>query len=551
MYCLLTRRSFWARWAACILLALTASVRLRAQAAEDVPIGDNAYVYLDALLARGTLQSLSALERPYNLRQIVRALQTEVPANPSRAVRGYIRGLRRALAKYDVERLLSPPPQRPARNTLNWQIGGTAGGTFQTSSIRDLMRDNDIHGEFADVGLQGAMAVGPVTAVIHEVLEGQLNVDPQYQDGFLRSDAVRTNEGYVDARWPIFEVFLGRELRNWGPTMMPGLLLGDAAYSYDHLYFQLGIPQVHWQFLTTRLNNELSGDTTINRYFTIHRIATHIGHVEVGVEESVVYGGAGNSYDFHYLSPFNVYTFSELNEEQGGVGANKNYSIEAAWRSKVGTFSGQFYLDDVQIDNKCTPQVLCDKPWSGGWTLAAEGIPFIGDQRLFASYTLVTNLSYRTYEQPWTDYTSYGVGLGRGFSDYDEWKAGVDLAVIPEVPLKVYGAYSRQGQGSYRYPFPVPDSFPDTPWFLSGIVAHVYRGAVSGAVSLSWLDVSGDVGIDHVTNYQNVQGQSHTTLSGRVQFSLVWARIFGGAIRVPGSSDADGQPPLERPRPPN
>jgi hypothetical protein len=530
---MMMRRLFAALLLVFVVVLSAMPARAGAQASEDVPLSDNtAYVYLDALLARGALQSLSALERPYNLREIVHGLQTEVPANPSRAVRGYIKGLERALAKYDVQQLLSPQPRRD--NALSWQIGGDVGGTFQTSSIRDLMHANSTHGGFADVGLQGAFAVGPVTAVIHEVLQGQLNADPEYHEpGILRSDAVRTQEGYIDARWPFAEVFIGREDRNWGPTSTQGLLLGDYAFSYDHFYLKVGVPQLHWQFLTTRLNNELSADTTFERYFVIHRLGTHIGHFEAGVEESVVYGGAGDSYDFHYLNPFNVYTFSQLNEEQGGVGANKNYAIEAAYRSRFGTFSGQFYLDDIQFGSNCNPAVLCKKPPSGGWVISVEGVPFVGDQRLFASYTLMSNLSYRTYEQPWTDYTSYGIGLGQGYTDFDLWKLGVDLAVVPQVPLKVYGAFSRQGQGDYRIPFPVPDSFPVTPTFLSGVVQYVYRGAVSGAVSLAWLDVSGDVGVNHEVNYQHVPGIHHTSIAGRVQFSLVWARIFGGTIRAP------------------
>jgi hypothetical protein len=548
-FTLLTRRLSLVCWAAVLVFISAVPGRVGAQAGEDVPIGDNAYVYLDALLARGCLQSLSALERPYNLPQIVRALQTEVPANPSRAVRGYITGLRRSLAKYDVQQLLSPAP-RPKADALSWQVGANVGGTAQTSSIRDLMHDNDVHGAFGDGGIQGAFAVGPATAVIHEVLLGELNADPEYHPPrVLRSDAVRTQEGYIDARWPIFEVFVGREARNWGPTMMSGLVLGDYAYTYDHLYFQIGVPQFRWQFLTTRLNDEPDGDTAIARYFSIHRFASHIGRVEFGVEESILYGGPGQSYDFHYLNPFNVFTFSELNEENGGSGATKKYSVEGAWRSPVGTFSAQAFLNDVQLFSTCNPVVLCKKPTSGGWTLAAEGIPFIGDQRLFASYTLVSSLAYRTYEQPWTDYTSEYVSLGRGYSDYDQWQLGVDLAVIPEVPLKVYGAYSRQGQGYYEYPYPPIDSFPETPAFLIGVVSYVYRGAVSGAVSLPWVEVNWDTGIYHVVNYQHVEGVHHTAVSGRVQVSLEWARIFGGRIKVPSSSDPDRQSPLKGPRP--
>ena len=75
-------------------------------------------------------------------------------------------------------------------------------------------------------------------------------------------------------------------------------------------------------------------------------------------------------------------------------------------------------------------------------------------------------------------------------------------------------------------------------------------GAVSGAVSLSWLDVSGDVGVNHIVNYQHVEGVHHTSIAGRIQFSLVWARIFGGRIPLP-SSDPDGKSRLERSRPPD
>ena len=158
---------------------------------------------------------------------------------------------------------------------------------------------------------------------------------------------------------------------------------------------------------------------------------------------------------FNYVNPIGLYYFSEINEEQGGTNANKMVGLNGAWRSPVGDFSFEAYLDDIQAFGGCANmEAECKKPPSGGWTLQADGIPFVGDQRIFVADTLVTNLSYRTFEQPWTDYTSYGISLGRGFSDYDEIRAGIDLAAIPEVPLKVYAAFSRQGQGDYRTPFP-------------------------------------------------------------------------------------------------
>jgi hypothetical protein len=496
---------------------------LKAQGSADVPLGDNAYAYLDALLARGAMHSLSALERPYNVAEINRALAREMPAHMSPVIQSYVRALRRTLSKYEVAK-------QPG---LKYQLSLDVYGTAQSSSVRELMRANTSRSIEPGGGAEGVMQVGPLTAFAHPIWDGRLNVDPEYHLPQPRADPVRLQEGYVDARWRYGEIFLGREGRNSGPTMFDGLLLGNYTYSYDHIWGKIGIPQLNMEALVTRLNDEFFGDTTVQRYFSWHRLGSHIGPIELAIVESIVYGRPGQSYVFNYVNPFGLYYFSEINEEQGGSNANKMVGFQGAWRSPVGNFSLEGYIDDIQAFGGCggAQGPICKKPPSGGWTLQADGIPFIGDQRLFAAYTLVTNLSYRTYEQPWTDYASYSIGLGRGFSDYDEVRAGIDLAAIPEVPLKIYAAFSRQGQGDYRIPFPPVDSFPTTPTFLSGVVTHVYRGGVSGAVSLPWLDISGDIGLNHVSNYQHVPGVDKNLFAGRVMVSLTWRRILSGAFQ--------------------
>src|SRR5262249_13654583 len=153
--------------------------------------------------------------------------------------------------------------------------------------------------------------------------------------------------------------------------------------------------------------------------------------------------------------------------------------------------------------------------------------------RLFGYYTRITNLSYRN-DNPYESYDQWGLGIGRGYSDYDEARVGVDLAVVPEMPLKVYLGYRRQGQGNYRIPEPALDSLPTTPTIFSGIVSHITRLGVIGAVTLPWLEVSGDVGVNHATNYENIAGVNRTLLAGTVKVSLVVARLFGGVVRTPG-----------------
>ena len=57
---------------AVVLLAFFTPVILGAQAAPYLPVDDIAYSYVDALLSRGMLQSLSVMERPYIVTRVMR-----------------------------------------------------------------------------------------------------------------------------------------------------------------------------------------------------------------------------------------------------------------------------------------------------------------------------------------------------------------------------------------------------------------------------------------------------------------------------------------------
>ncbi|HEY4954867.1 MAG TPA: hypothetical protein VII02_08260, partial [Gemmatimonadaceae bacterium] len=107
-----------------------------------------------------------------------------------------------------------------------------------------------------------------------------------------------------------------------------------------------------------------------------------------------------------------------------------------------------------------------------------------------------------------------------GFSDYDEVKAGLDLAVVPTTPLRLYVAHRRQGEGSYNVPFPAPADYATTPGMFSGVVMGVTRVAVSGASRWRDFEVGGDVGVNHLTNDLHVVGATHTAFEGRVKIAI-------------------------------
>ena len=175
------------------------------------------------------------------------------------------------------------------------------------------------------------------------------------------------------------------------------------------------------------------------------------------------------------------------------------------------------YLDDIQID-KC--DTTCKEPSSYGLTLTAEGLPLAGDQRWFASYTMVSNLAYRTPNVS-ERYAIFGIGLGRAYSDYDELRAGLDVALIPRTPLKLYAAHRRQGEGDYRADYPPVADYATTPVFLSGLVWTTNRVVLSGASVVSRdFQIVGDVGINQVKNRRHVPGNDITAFEGRVK--VVW-----------------------------
>jgi hypothetical protein len=293
-------------------------------------------------------------------------------------------------------------------------------------------------------------------------------------------------------------------------------MLGNYAYTYDHLFARIGSDRIHWSTVITRLDDSLAAPApAIERYFSIHRLAVQWRKLELAASESYVYAGAGRGFEPSLVNPFNVYGLSWRNENQEG---NLGLGGELALRtSNLGTLAGQLFVDDLQIDRSCNPN--CKQPSSYGLTVSAEGLPLRGEQRWFASYTRISNLAYNN-KNPAEKYDIFGVSLGRGFSDYDEMKAGLDLAILPRTPLRVYAAHRRQGQGDYRDPFPTPDQYAATPGMFSGVVMRVTRLGVSGVSKWREMELAADLGVNHDTNFNHIGGESRTGFEGRLKVVL-------------------------------
>ena len=502
--------------------AQLAGVPLAAQSSPYVPLDDAAYAYVDALAARGWLASLSALERPYTARQIAEALDGDAAKRSGRVVAGLRRALRSSLVRYAAV--------ADAQGELGVAVTAGAQFTGQSSARRELMLADDVSGGYPGVWTQAFASAGPAVGAWRVVGDGRLKPDPEFSGSKKRKITGRVEDAYVAGQWRLGELFLGRQSRNWGPSSLGGLQLGPYAYSYDQLYGRLGPDALHLATLLARLDDTGVGpDSLVQRYLALHRVSGRWRRLEAAIAEAVLYGGVGRGFELAYANPLNVFMLAQYNEAKAG---NISYGLDLAYRTRArGVYAGQLLYDDFQIDG-CDPN--CLEPPSYGFSLSADGVPLAGDQRAFASYTRVSNLAYRTPE-PLETYDVFHVGIGRGFSDYDETRVGLDLALLPQATTRMYAAYRRQGEGDYRRPYPSPEEYASTPELLQGVVMRVGRLGVQGSGRLGpYLTLDADLGVNRVTNEAHVSGRTRTAFEGRLRLVLQPRRPL--VLRVPAAT---------------
>jgi hypothetical protein len=273
----------------CLLVGIGQPRPLLAQASAYVPLDDISYTYVNALKARGLFRELSTLERPFTERALRTAIDSARAREPGPVVSSYLDALYKAVEKYAVR-----PGDSDTLSAQTFRARGTVDGyaTEQTSGRRELML-SDRQQNFRPGGsIRVVMAGGPVVGFERVLIDSRLNVDPEFAGRKDRKLAARTEDGYVGGQWKYGELTFGRVGRNWGPPTLDGLMLGDYAYTYDHLYGSVGTDRIHWSTVIARLDDLVPATgPAVQRYFSIHRIAFSLGNWDFAGSESYVYSG--------------------------------------------------------------------------------------------------------------------------------------------------------------------------------------------------------------------------------------------------------------------
>lgn len=482
-----------------------------AQGGAYVPLDDPAVPTIDALVARGALARLASLERPYRAADVRDAIDSAL-ASAQRgaslvAPRAWYEAARVAVVRY---------AGASSRDDVVVQASLTPFLTAQTSAGRELMLADTVDGLHPGLHVRLAGTFGNVSAVTRLRGDRALRDDPEYLGKKDRAVVARIEDAYVSARWRYVALDAGRMARNWGPPLLDGLQIGHYADSYDHLQLALGVEALHLTTIVARLDDmtlaNASFDTTIaQRYMTAHRLTARWRGLEGAVAEQVVYGGPGRGFEPSLANPVSLLDLSQYSE---GELLNVSYALDLAVRTGGrGFYAVQAMLDDFQVDD-CGPQ--CEEPASWGFTATAEAMPLPLPLHAtgFAAYTRVTNLVYRT-TSPWERVTFRDLSLGRGRADYDEARAGVELAPPLGGPLRLYGALRRQGEGDYRLPFPPPAANSQAPAIFAGTVTRVARVGAQWSLT-GRLEGTADIGWQRVTNDRHQPGVTRSGFEGRV-----------------------------------
>lgn len=495
--------------AAAVLLGALAPLRALAQASAYLPPDDPRTPLLEHLIARGDVADPSPLVRPFRRADAVRVLA----AADSAGVRDPLVGeLRRALADQSVEQ--------------RWRVAARAGAQGYTDRRRDPLHPVGGDGVRPYADFTGEAVLGNFVLVTRPAAEPRLTDDPEWPGRKDLTLLWRFPEAYASAQFRHLRLFYGQMDRNWGPGGIEGIGVSGYAYPETELGFELGTDAVTLAGLARTLPDEHdSTGARVHRYFFAHRLGLRLSdRLRLALWETAVLAGADRDFDARYRNPFTLLLLAN----QYGLGHDGNVMIglDAGWRVSARIMlEAQLAIDDLQYENTSGPDRYPNR-WA--LTVAAHGP--VGRRIAWrALYTQASSLAFRTLN-PFENFTTGGVGLGRNFADQDRLTLTFSVPRGPRWLLRPELTLLRQGEGRINDPFPASDAEAGAlPQIFIGTVERTWRAAVGVSGYEGPLEVRADAGVHHIVNAGHEEGRTVNRFEGRIQATLGLGQ--GGILR--------------------
>jgi hypothetical protein len=484
------------RWliAALSALFLCSPSALQAQASAYIPTDDAAMPMIEHLIARGTIADPSPMVRPLLRSELVLSLRRADSASGSAGAP-------------EIQALLA----RFAGDTAGpwWEAGARAGGEAYSTPRQDLYHPVGGGGVNPYAEARVAAGFGNVVAVSRVAVEPRLKHDPDWTGRGGVDVTGRLIEGYLSAQFKYARLTYGQLAHNWGPAGLPGIPLSDYGYERQGLMFELGNRTVRLSALATDLNDgpDSSGQSA-HRYYFVHRLNVRVSsRLDLAAWEANVLSGVDRGFETRYRNPLSV---SYLANTIGlGDKGNVMLGADATWRLPHGPrLEAQFGLDDFWYQDRKNNR---DRYL---FTLAASG-PLGRSLSWRAMYSEVSSLALRAFN-PSDNFTDAGVGLGRNFSDNDQWSLRVSVPVRRRWLVTPELALFRQGEGRINDPYPVGEARRTTSALFIGTMERTYRAGLLVSGEEGPIRLTADVGLHHVTSVDSVEGATDTGVAFRM-----------------------------------
>ena len=517
-----TKRYGRALLATGLLLAGGTPRGLLAQPAEFLPAGHFAYEEIEALAARGRLDSLAIYTRPLARIDVARALLRARRLDATVADDLHYQRLERELTRELTD--LDAPPATPETGPL--VDAGPRTQRFRLSPAGHLRGDyqerRDPHYRFRDESAASArmsLQLWPAFGAFEEIGVTRIRSQRNFIDAIAAHSDLETAvlRAEITARAGALTVAGGYDDFRWGPGRRGTLLLSDAAGPMGFLYHSV---QLGGRVTATAVTTQIS--RVDDRYLAAHRVEANVSRaLTVGLGEAVRY--RSDNVDFLYalgILPYAIVERIHLRDAssdsiRGLERANVMASLDAAIRpTRDVTFTGELLVDDFSTENRDMPDrfayqlgVRSDRPF---------GVRAI---RLSGEVTRVRNFTYAV------DYDENFIYRGRplGFALGPDVENAFVEAVYDwsrDLQFRWSGDFTNHGEGK------LGDSFqegqgPVSNSGLSGVVER--RREVFG--DARWMprdnvDLSLGAGYGRIHNENHVAGRERREWLARLAFDV-------------------------------
>ncbi|HEV7766450.1 MAG TPA: hypothetical protein VGQ76_15710, partial [Thermoanaerobaculia bacterium] len=521
-----------------LALIVAAPVTARAQhALVGLPLDDPAYTQLDGLMRQGCAEARVSQFRPYFVGDIRKALKAA--ESDSACTAAPVSTLLSAL------RLRFPADTAP-RDTSRSRLSFGAAATLQATGLKngtfhplwqDVRPTSD--GEPAAVGIGRIRLTydgGPHVLLVTEAFgETDVRNDPHIRESPFRSTSgvVGFQDAYITAEVSKLIVSLGRAREAWLGAGEESIALSANGPAYDRLLISLRFSKFELRAFAATINDVVLDSTrdvlpagvAEQRW---HRFA--FGHgitykptkkIELTAGETAVVQRQGFTVDMAYLNPLMIYQTTQHDTSQSGAG-DANLTAFFAARATVGraTLSGEFLVDDIQIDSKDR----ANYPNQLGWNFeAAYALPIVLPTTVGVQYRRLDTFTYIGQVDYSKVYQNFDAPLGselgpdadmiRAYGEF--WQTG-RLRFVAGVAKWRHGAYRLNDRPTQNRVFHADDPYPDVTDDRPDV-----QNAWIGDASAEWLDgiipITAKIELARITNINNVSTPAKTL--GRFQLT--------------------------------